>query len=449
MGMVEITCLPDNKRVDIRGEETILEASLRADVPVAHACGGNARCSTCRIWILDGLDNCAEPTEDEKALAGPLGFGRELRLACQTRVNGEVKFRRLVLDETDLEIASQLGKKRLGPTGESKKIVVLFSDINAFTSFSERLSAYDVMFVLNRYCLQMGEIIERNGGYVDKFIGDGIMALFGVDDDPCAPLRSVNAAVEMLTAVDKLKPYMDAMYDRSFDMRIGLHYGDAVIGNLGSARHGRLTAIGDTVNVASRIEVANKDAGTRLLISEELYEQVKDSVTMEDFVRVKLRGTTERKSLYEISAVDPAALPDRAAANGDEEVRQRFAGLDWVRVLPEAELAIGERKVVERPDFDLLLIRGENAVHACNNACPHLKLPLNDSEVTEDGGIICRWHQSCFDLATGEIRSWANALEADGTSKVMPHLGNISKNKEPLAIFPARIADGQIWVALD
>lgn len=98
-----------------------------------------------------------------------------------------------------------------------------------------------------------------------------------------------------------MSPYMEATYGHAFPIGIGVHYGEAVIGTLGSSSKERLTAIGDTVNVASRIEAANKEAGTRLLISSELYELVKDDVIMDDFIRVKLRGTHERVSLYEIS----------------------------------------------------------------------------------------------------------------------------------------------------
>ena len=447
--MPKALCLPDNASFDIKDGETVLDATLRIDIPHAHACGGRAKCSTCRIWILDGLDACEARTDAERALSEPLGFGLEIRLACQTKVRGDVTFRRLVLDEADLEITSQLSKKRLGSCGESKTIVVLFCDIRDFTGFSETLSSYDVMFVLNRYFYKMGEVIEDNGGYIDSFIGDAVMALFGLTGDKDAPLRSVKAALEMLDIVDNMKTYMHAMYDRNFDVGIGLHYGEAVIGTIGSASTEKLTAIGDTVNIASRIEEANKEAGTRLLISEELYEEVKKDVIMEDFVRVKLRGTSERKTLYEISSIAESVLKSMSRGEKHEKATQRYAGLDWVSLVAEADLPIGTRKVVERDDRDILVIRTEYGIHAINNACPHLNLPLNDSEVTDDGAIICRWHRSCFDLDSGEIKAWCEALESDGTSKGMEQLGNISKNRRRMTIYPVRVADGAVWVALD
>jgi class 3 adenylate cyclase/nitrite reductase/ring-hydroxylating ferredoxin subunit len=447
--MPNIICLPDKREFELGPGETILEGALRAGIPHAHACGGQAKCSTCRIWILDGLEQCEDRSEDEKALATRLGFGPEVRLACQTKLRGDAKLRRLVLDEADLEITSQLGKERLGRCGENKTIAVLFCDIRNFTAFAEALSSYDVMFVLNRFFHQMGEIVERNKGYIDNFIGDELMALFGVDDDPRAPLLAVNAGLEMLAATDRLKPYMDAMYGHHFDVGIGIHYGEVVIGSIGSRRREKLTAIGDTVNVANRIERANKEAATRLLVSEDLYERVKDSVVVKDFVRVKLRGTSDRISLYEISGIDAQALADVSGRQRLDPTRMHYAGLDWLRVLPEAELPVGEHRVVERDEFDLLLIRTSREIYALNNACPHLHLPLKDSEVVEPNVIVCRWHESRFDLKTGEIRAWCAALNSDGTPKGFEFAGNVSKNRTPLRPFPARIADGFVWVALD
>ena len=129
--------------------------------------------------------------------------------------------------------------------------------------------------------------------------------------------------------------------------------------------------------------------------------------------------------------------------------RHRYAGLDWVRVLNEAELPVGTRKVVELEEFDLLLIRTADRLHAINNACPHLRLPLNDSEVGDDGSITCRWHESCFDLETGEIRKWTVALAADGRSVGQEYLGDVSKNRQSLSIFPVRVSEGSIWVSLE
>ena len=241
------------------------------------------------------------------------------------------------------------------------------------------------MYLLNRYFVQVGDIIERNGGFIDKFVGDGLMAIFGVDDQPNAPIRAVNTSLQILDAVDHMKPFFTSMYDAEFDIRIGLHYGEAVIGSLGSIGHESLTAIGDMVNVASRIEAANKDAGTRLLISEALHEQVEDSVEVADFVRIRLRGTSDRITLYEIDGLKPEA---QAALNA-EELRETmlFAGKKWVRLFAEDELALNERRIVALEDYDVVVLRGAEGYYAFNNACPHLHLPLFEPRTLAEGAL--------------------------------------------------------------
>ena len=462
--MHRIACLPDKAELSIEEGETILEASLRAGIPHAHACGGRAHCSTCRIWILEGLEHCSERSELEHAIAGPLRFGPEVRLACQTKVSGDLKLRRLVLDETDIEITSQLAKPHLGRCGEVRTIAVLFCDIRDFTSLSQQFSPYDLMFTLNRYFFQMADVIERNGGQVQKFIGDAVMAIFGMDDTPDAPLHSIKAATDMLDAADRMKPYMKAMYDKDFAIGIGLHYGEAVIGTLGGGREERLTAIGETVNVANRIESANKEAGTRLLISEALHRQVENQVEVSDFIRVRLRGTNERMSLYEVIRLTPQAEARLSAQDSRETMR--FAGRQWTRLAGEGEIGDGARRVFEFEGFDLVVLRRGEKYFAFNNSCPHLHAPFfekrdmavivsptgreipRDSRLTDDLGLVCRWHETCFDLQTGEARNWAPRLQADGTSKGWEFLGDISKNRAPIKPLPCLVKDGVLWVAL-
>ncbi len=460
--MANILSLPDNVSFEVVGEETLLEAALRSGLPMAHACGGRGKCSTCRIWVLDGLDACPARNGTEAVLADKLRLAEEVRLACQLQPAGDIRLRRLVLDDTDLAMSNQLDRSVATQTGQARDVVVFFSDVVGFTSISEALSPYDVMYLLNRYFAQAGQIVEANGGYIDKFVGDGMMAIFGLDDQPDAGIRAVNAALKTLDAVDRMKPFFASMYDVEFDIRIGLHRGEAVICSLGSIGHERLTAIGDVVNVASRVEAANKEAGTRFLISEALHGEVEESVEVSDYVRVRLRGTSERMTLYEISRLTPevdAALNDVAPRES-----MRFAGKDWVRVFGDEELDDGERRILEFEDCYVVILRRADTFVAFNNACPHLHLPLFEhrgttgggdspasaaSTFTDDLGVVCRWHQSCFDLQTGEIRSWCEKLNQDGTTPGMEYLGDISKNRARLQIFPCRVQDGYVWVSLD
>jgi class 3 adenylate cyclase/CDGSH-type Zn-finger protein len=312
--VTKLGLIPDNLRIDVTPDQTVLAAIQSAGVPIASACGGNGRCSTCRVWVVNGNDSCSPRTEIEERMAQRLRFQSNIRLACQLHLHGDATLRRLVLDDTDLHVASLLGKDAQSHVGEQKDVAVLFSDIAGFTAISERLSPYDVLFLLNKYYAAMGAIVDANRGYIDNFIGDGLMALFGVENEEAFALRSIKTGLDMLAAVDRLKPQFASTYEIDFDIRIGIHYGEAVIGSLGAGTRQRLTAIGDVVNIASRIETANKEAGTRLLISERLREVAGDQIAVEDYVRLRPRGSTDRMTLFAIAGLAPEAEAMLAAS---------------------------------------------------------------------------------------------------------------------------------------
>ncbi|GIT73871.1 MAG: hypothetical protein Ct9H300mP28_36850 [Pseudomonadota bacterium] len=139
---------PDNKKIEISSDETILTASIRKGIPHLSACGGVGKCSTCRINVLSGLESCSEKTEHEIKLAERLNLPETIRLACQTKVCGKVKYRRLLLDKRDLSLNSQLQSKKSGSVGTVRNLTIMFCDIKGFTPFSESLSAYDVILYL-------------------------------------------------------------------------------------------------------------------------------------------------------------------------------------------------------------------------------------------------------------------------------------------------------------
>lgn len=297
----------DKQTVEADPAETILQVSLRAGIPHAHACGGNARCSTCRVAILEGLEHCSPRNDREQKLADRLHFTPDIRLACQTTISKDVHLRRLVIDDEDLQLTDQRSAGA-EPTsaGEEKQLAVLFSDIRGFTPFAEALPPYDVVHILNRYFHEMGVVIGRNGGQIDNYMGDGLMALFGMENEAGAALQAVKAGLEMLSAAEHLKPYLQTIYAKSFEIGVGIHYGEAVVGAIGAQSLKRVTAIGDAVNLASRIESANKQAGTHLLISEETYTEVRDQVRTGKTIRATLRGKKGEYALYEVTALSEA-----------------------------------------------------------------------------------------------------------------------------------------------
>ena len=244
-------------------------------------------------------------TDEERGIALPLRFHPALRLACQTIAEGPMTVRRLVLDDQDAKLVDQrqrTASQGISAAGEERELAILFADIRGFTTFSESLPPYDVVHILNKYFHAVGLPVEQHGGYIDNYMGDGLMALFGLQDErnDSPVLRAIQSALGMLAAVDQLKPYLRAVFDQSFDIGIGIHYGCAVVGSVGAIGRERVTAIGDAVNLASRIESANKLFGTHLLLSAQAYSQVDRKALVGTIHETALPGKSGVHKLYEI-----------------------------------------------------------------------------------------------------------------------------------------------------
>jgi adenylate cyclase len=306
--MPQIHYLTDGRTIETGNDTTLLRASLAHGIAHTHVCGGNAKCSTCRVLVLEGLAHCCLRNEREARLARDRHFCDNIRLACQTTVSGDVTLRRLVLDADDiLLVDAEARGAAMGSAGVDRQVAILFSDIRNFTEFSEAQLPYDVVHALNRYFNRVGAVVSRHGGQIDNFIGDGMMALFGATADAANPsLDAVRAALDMLAEVDAMRAYFDAQY--KFDLRIGvgIHFGEVVLGAVGFGERRRLTAIGDAVNLASRIESVNKEAGTTLLVSGSAWDQVRDSVRCGRVLEVPIKGKSGTYPLYEITALAEA-----------------------------------------------------------------------------------------------------------------------------------------------
>jgi adenylate cyclase len=300
--MFKIFSQTDNKTIDASPGSTILEATLKAKINHVHVCGGNGRCTTCRVYVVEGLSNCLARNEKEKELSEKLGFPEDIRLACQTKISGNIAIRRPVVDDLDREIIlTQLEDSSGTKLGQEKDLAILFTDIEDYTNFAEAFPAYDVVHVLNRYYQTMNEIIVQHKGIISDVAGDGILALFGAIEDSENPvLDAINTVQDMSHALIRFNGYLNHMYHRSFGIRAGINFGKVIVGNFDTGRMSKISAIGDAVNAASRIEAANKDLGTRLLISQSAYEKVQGSVEIHKMYRSSLKGKTGEYVLYEI-----------------------------------------------------------------------------------------------------------------------------------------------------
>jgi adenylate cyclase len=264
-GRVRLT-YPGGRMIEISPGMTVLEASQLNGIPHASVCGGRGRCSTCRIRISAGQEDLPAPSTQEQAVLARVGAAPNMRLACQIRPTHDLTLVPL-LAHTATASAGHLKPRHA--QGQEKDIAILFADLRGFTNLSEHKLPYDVVFVLNRYFAAMGTAVERAGGHVDKFIGDGVMALFGIDSNVATGSRqALEAARNMATMLDELNQTLMPDLQQPLRIGIGIHVGPAIVGEMGYARAVSLTAIGDAVNTASRLESMTKEFGAQLVVSE-------------------------------------------------------------------------------------------------------------------------------------------------------------------------------------
>ena len=266
---IRITYPNDRVAVALAGF-TILDASRLAGIPHASVCGGRGRCSTCRVRIGRGLGELPVPSEAERRVLARVGAAPDVRLACQTRPTRDVSVEPLLAPSVAPAEAFGTDARQ----GREQELAVLFADLRGFTRMAENKLPYDVVFVLNRYFEAVGTAITRAGGVTNQFTGDGVMALFGIESGPATGSRQALAAARaMVEGVAALSAELATDLGSPLRIGIGIHTGPAVVGRMGWGESFYLTAVGDTVHVAARLEQATKDYTAELVVSEAVARQ--------------------------------------------------------------------------------------------------------------------------------------------------------------------------------
>ncbi len=302
-GVVELT-YSDRQMVSLPTGLTVLEMSRIGGVPHASVCGGRGRCSTCRIRV-GGPDRALLPpaSAEEQKVLHRVGAPENVRLACQLRPPpGRYRVTPLLPPQSG---PVEAYRRQPQAHGGERYVAILFADIRGFTSISEGRLPYDVVFLLNRYFRATGHAIEAAGGRLDKFIGDGVMAIFGLDvDGERACRQALDAARRMSLALDDLNEALSGDLDAPLRIGIGLHSGSTIVGEMGYERATQLTAIGDTVNTASRLETLTKEFGVQLVVSEELLERAGASLPDAPRHEVEIRGRQGRMAVRAVARAD-------------------------------------------------------------------------------------------------------------------------------------------------
>ncbi|WP_249937331.1 adenylate/guanylate cyclase domain-containing protein [Roseateles sp. DAIF2] len=274
-------------RVLARAGWSVLETSLAHGIPHAAMCGGRSRCSTCRVRVEGPAAHANPIGADERRTLARVGAGPDVRLACQLRPRGA------------LRITPLIDSRRPAERPE-REVAVLFVDLRRWSGFSERHWPADLVYVLDRYFALVGEAVGEAGGLANQFVGDGVMAIFGLDCPlPEASRRALRAAGLIAARMEAWRAEIEQQFGHAIDYGMGLHCGAAAIGEVGHRDITSLTAIGEVVNTASRLQDQCKQAGTRLLVSEAVLQAAAEPLPAAgERLLLQLRGRSAPLAAY-------------------------------------------------------------------------------------------------------------------------------------------------------
>jgi len=248
---------------------SVLEASLRNNVPHASVCGGRARCSTCRIRIIGDCGNLPEPSPREAFVLARVGTSDpSIRLACQLRPAADLSFFQLFLPHS---VSADTNVSRSPRIGQERYLVSLFVDMRGSTRLAEKRLPFDTVFIVNRFLGAVSQAVIENGGQPNQFLGDGMLALFGLAAnrrDACR--RALNAAAAIAINVHELNQALSHDLREPIGFGIGIHGGEVIVGDIGYRDHMVFTALGDAVNVAARLQDMTKTLSCEAVVSEEV-----------------------------------------------------------------------------------------------------------------------------------------------------------------------------------
>src|SRR6185295_4270412 len=249
---------------------SVLEASLRNNVPHASVCGGRARCSTCRIRVIGDYHNLPQPSQRESFVLNRVGAGADpaIRLACQLRPETDLSFFQIFLPQIT---AATLRTSSPARIGEERYLVSMFVDMRGSTKLAEKRLPFDTVFIVNRFLGAVSKAVIECGGQPNQFVGDGQLALFGLATNPQTACRQALRAAGMISVhVDELNQFLKHDLREPIQFGIGIHGGEVIIGDIGYRDHMVFTALGDAVNVAARLQDMTKSLSCEVIFSEEV-----------------------------------------------------------------------------------------------------------------------------------------------------------------------------------
>lgn len=295
---------------------TLLEMSRAGGVPHTALCGGRGRCTTCRVIVEEGAELLHPPSATEERSLRAVNAPPNARLACQIRPTDPMTVFRVFQPD------GKRGRAHASQ-GQEQELAVLFLDIRGFTSRTTGQLPYDVVFLLNRFFDAIVPSVTDAGGTVDKYLGDGFLALFETGDARSSAQAGLRAVEGIGTALRNFNAELEAEGTEPVAIGLGLHLGEVVIGEIGATGNAPRTLIGDTVNTASRLEAKTKDLSVQLLVSEAVLRAAGHDPERVELHALDLRGLTEPLPAMSLECASDlsAQLVEFGVASASEQVK--------------------------------------------------------------------------------------------------------------------------------
>lgn len=248
---------------------TLLEISRMKRIPHTAVCGGRARCSTCRVRVAEGIETLAPASAAEALTLSQVNTPPDVRLACQIRPNDNLTVTRLV--NLGMTLQTLEAANTVDAQGVETTAAILFLDLRGFTKLSANKLPYDVVHILNQFFDSVGDAVIANRGWIEKYTGDGLMAVFGHAEGPHAGcIQALRTARLIDLSLDPLNAQLGDELDQPLKVGMGLDVGGMVMGKIGHPKSAAMTVIGNSVNTASRLEALTKHYGCQLILSSDV-----------------------------------------------------------------------------------------------------------------------------------------------------------------------------------
>jgi adenylate cyclase len=300
-----VLTLPDGRTVMLLPGATVLEAVRAAGILHASVCGGRARCTTCRVLVTRGLEALSLPEPLEARALARIVATPEMRLACQIRPTADLSITPLLA--ADANAAD--GRVHGGLEGRERQVTVVFVDLRGSTTLAEGRLPYDVLFILNQFMQEMAKALAATNGHYSQFTGDGLMALYGLNspDPATGAADALRGAREMLTRLEQLNRHLKTELSQPLRIGIGIHFSEAIVGAMGPPRSRIVTAIGDTVNTAARLEGLTKEFNCSIILSRRAAEAARLDLSGHTLHACAVKGRTGTVEFYALETAPELA----------------------------------------------------------------------------------------------------------------------------------------------